>query len=245
MSQLVASDDANPNFIGAHNPDAKLTVQFYSRPVQNMFKTEAAGRPIYEDLDYVKIFTPGNQLNEIDTPARDDHKVRFPLHWARYQNNRSGESGLIGTPINQWALVSAAQAEELKYLKFFTVESVANSSDLQLQSLGMVAGMGGHAFRERAQNFLRGANAEALTHHQETKLKEAHEENERLRLKMEQDKAEANERFDAMQRQIEAMASRGTSEVVSSMKPKRGRPAKVQEASPVGQPFEQEAEAIQ
>jgi hypothetical protein len=44
--------------------------------------------------------------------------------------------------------------EELRALKFYTVESVANAADAQLQRIGMVAGMSPYAFRDAAVRFL-------------------------------------------------------------------------------------------
>ncbi len=81
------------------NPDASLHVVFYSKPVQNMFQTEKEGRPIFRDVDYVRIMLPGDKNNIIDTFASDDHKRRFPLHWAHYQNQRTGGAE-VGTPLS-------------------------------------------------------------------------------------------------------------------------------------------------
>lgn len=150
---MLASDDANPQFLGAHNPDAALVVKFYSRAVHQPFRSTQEGRPIYEDVDYIQIFTPGNQLNIIDTPVRVEHKARFPQQWAHYQAGK-GTGMEVGTPVNQWPFLSAAQAEEFRALKFFTVEQLSNASDLQLQNLGMVGGMNPMMIRDRAKAFL-------------------------------------------------------------------------------------------
>jgi hypothetical protein len=48
-------------------------------------------------------------------------------------------------------LAGAAQAEELRGVKFFTVEQIANASDGQLQSIGMIGGMNAHVMRDRAK----------------------------------------------------------------------------------------------
>lgn len=160
---MIASDDNNPNFVGAHDPDSRLTVKFYKAQIINNFETEKQGHPIFLECDKVKIFLPGNQLNNMDDFVNESHKQRFPKQWAQYLNsNKEGEQ-LIGTPITEWALIGRSVAEELKYLGFKTVESIAQASDSQLQSLGMKAGMQPHAFRERAQRYLSQANHEATT----------------------------------------------------------------------------------
>ena len=148
---LIASDANNPEFQGAHNPDSRLAVKFYSKTVPNKFESEKQGRPIFFDLDYVQIFVPGDNTSVIDQPVREDHKQRFPLQWARYNNNRSENTHEIGTPLTQWPRITPAQAEELRALKFYTVEGIANASDASLQSIGMIAGMAPYAFREHAQ----------------------------------------------------------------------------------------------
>lgn len=185
MSSMIASDDANPDYVGQKNPDASLSVMFYSKPLKNNFESEKQGRPIFDDADMVKIFLPGDDKNVIDTFAREDHKARFPRQWAHYQNKLAGDQRLVGkTPIDQWPRITPAMAEELRAIKFLAVDDVANASDLQIQSLGMIAGMSPHAFRDAARNFLRVAGSEAA----ETKTTEAlaavTAENEAMRAQM-------------------------------------------------------------
>lgn len=168
MSSMLASDLNNPQFVGATNPDSALQVRFHSRPIQNNFETSKQGRPIFNDVDYIEIFTPGNQLNIIDTPVRDEHKFRFPLQWSAYQNAHAGDQREMGTPVSQWPFLSGAQAEELKAIKFFTVESIANASDLQIQSIGMIGGMSPHSLRDRAKAYLQAAAGTAAFEHDAT-----------------------------------------------------------------------------
>ena len=82
MSQMLASDLNNPEFVGASNPDARLSVVFFSKPLKNNFRTEQEGRPIFDDCDMVRIYVPGDDKNIVETFVRDDHKRRFPLQWA-------------------------------------------------------------------------------------------------------------------------------------------------------------------
>jgi len=159
---MIASDDNNPQFVGAHNPDDRLHVRFYVKTLPNAFETEKQGRPIFYEADFVHIHLPGDKNNDIDTFVNDTHKQRFPRQWAHFMNNKKADSEpVIGTPIAEWALVSRSQAEQLRALGFKSVDSIASASDAQLQSIGMIAGMQPYAFRERAQRFLSQANAEA------------------------------------------------------------------------------------
>jgi hypothetical protein len=140
------------------NPaDAVLAVRFYKREVQHEYQTTAQGRPISYMADFVRIEIPGNMLSIIDTFANDSHKQRFPVQWAQYQNEqneRDTPSDVQGTLLKDWPLLTAAQASELRHFKFYTVEQIANASDQQIQSIGMLVGMSPFSFREKAQAFL-------------------------------------------------------------------------------------------
>lgn len=192
---FLASDDQNPDYIGANNPDNRLTAQFRKAAIQNNFRSEQEGRPIFEDILMVRIYVPGDQLNVVDTPVRADHKRRFPLQWAHFQNQMEGDQRLAGkTPIDQWPRLTPAQVEELRYLKFLSVEDVANASDGALGSLGMVGGMSPYAFRENAQRFLTLASNDAAAQKSDTALAEVRNENKALCEQM----AAMNTRLEAM-----------------------------------------------
>jgi len=164
--------------------DSRLAVQFYTRPVQNEFETQRQGRPIFLDCDFVKIFVPGDSLSVIDQPVREDHKTRFPIQWAHYQNKHGGDSKEIGTPLSQWALLTPSQVEELRALKFYTVENVANAADIALQRINMIAGMSPYAFRDRAVRFLKSATEESLANADNERIKALEAENASMKEKL-------------------------------------------------------------
>lgn len=189
---MVASDLNNPEFAGATNPDARLVVRFYSKPVKMNFESEVQGRPIFADVDYVQIFVPGDSTSIHDTPVREDHKARFPLQWAHYMNKHGGDAKEIGTPLAQWPRVTPAQAEELRALKFYTVESVANASDANIQRIGMIAGMSPYKFREHAIRFLQVAADDAGALQADSRVKALEEENAKLQAQMQEILARLN-----------------------------------------------------
>jgi len=203
---MLASDANNPNFVGAHNPDSALVVKFYSKAVHQPFESAKQGRPIYADVDYIMIFTPGNQLNIVDVPARNDHKQRFAQQYAAFKAGQ-GDGSEAGTPVNQWPFLSASQAEEFRAMKFFTVEQLANGSDLQMQSLGMVGGMNPLMIRERARAFLNIAAGNAPAEAQA------------------QENADLREQLANMQKQIQSMISGGIAEP-KAVEPKAEKPKK-------------------
>lgn len=157
---MIASDDANPQFAGATNPDARLYVRFYIKPLENSFQTAKQGRPVFDDTEFVHIEVPGNRLSIIDTIANDSHRQQFPLQYARFKNENAVEQ-TSGLPVEHWTQVTRSQAEMLKALKFRTVEQIAEASDAQIQSVGMVGGMDPMAFRAKAKRFLMAAQGTA------------------------------------------------------------------------------------
>jgi len=186
------------------NADSRLMVRFYSEPVKNEFESIKEGRPIYNDVDMIHISIPGDPTFDSKQVVREDHKARFPRHWAHFQNMHGDDPKLTGTPLTQWALISPSMAEELRALQFKTVESIATASDSQLQSIGMKAGMNAFSFRTRAQNFLKSAQDESIVAQQ-------HEELEKLRQENASIKAETDAKLAQMQEQMaQILAAVGT-----------------------------------
>jgi hypothetical protein len=188
------------------NADSRLQVRFYKRAVKQEQETLDAGRDIYKEFDFVHICVAGDTLTEIDTFALNNHKVRFPIQWAQYQN-RVGEDDqeVVGTPVSEWPLVSKSQAEELRALKFKTVESVAGASDAQLQRMGMAAGMSPYAFRDKARAFLNLATNAAETDKREAEINALKEELAKKELETAKMKAETEAKFAQMQEQMAAV----------------------------------------
>jgi hypothetical protein len=178
--------------------DARLAVQFYKKSLKQDMASDEAGRPIFKEFDFVRIMIPGDNLTEIDTYAQESHKQRFPRQWAHYQNQVANHEDIIGTPIDQWPQVTRSQADELRGLKFHTVESIADCSDQQLQRIGMVAGMSPYNFRLKAKAFLNLATDSAEVAQREAELQALRQENDKI-------KAETDAKLAAMQEQMSAL----------------------------------------
>lgn len=188
------------------NADSRLQVRFYKRPVQQEQESLEAGRPIYKEFDFVHICVAGDTLTEIDTYVLPSHKTRFPIQWANYMNRQgANEPEIIGTPVAEWPLVSKSQAEELRAMKFYTVESIANASDQQLQRLGMAAGMSPFAFRDKARSFLNLATSSAETDKREQEINSLKEELAKKDLETVKMKAETDAKLAQMQDQMAAI----------------------------------------
>jgi hypothetical protein len=183
--------------------DSRLQVRFYKKSVQQEQESIDAGRPIYKDFDFVHICVAGDTLTEIDTYALNSHKQRFPMQWANYMNRVGAhDEEVIGTPLAEWPLVSKSQAEELRAMKFHTVESIANASDQQLQRMGMSAGMSPYAFRDKAKAFLNLATSAAETDKREQEINALKEELAKKELETAKIRQETEAKMALMQEQM-------------------------------------------
>ena len=165
-----------------NNADNRLQVRFYKRPVQQEQESLDAGRPIFKEFDFV------------------------PIQWANYMNRQgANDEEVVGTPVSEWPIVSKSQAEELRALKFHTVEAVAGASDQQIQRMGMAAGMSPYAFRDKAKAFLNLATNAAETDKRETEINFLKEELAKKDQETAKIKAETDAKLALMQDQMAAV----------------------------------------
>lgn len=78
------------------------------------------------EKEKVKIINPGDK-NVIDAYAQDFHRRDF---WQQYKNFRDGKNVIMGTPIDECSFVSSHIATELRYLGCYSLEQLADASDL-------------------------------------------------------------------------------------------------------------------
>jgi len=206
--------------------DARLQVRFYKRPVHQEQESLEAGRPIYKEFDFVHICVAGDTLTEIDTYVLNNHKTRFPIQWANYQNRQgANDQEVVGTPVSEWPVVSKSQAEELRALKFHTVEAIAGASDQQLQRMGMAAGMSPYAFRDKATAFLNLASNAAQTDKRESEINDLKQELAKKEQETAKIKAETDAKLAQMQDQMAAILA-----AVGEKKPRKSKTVATEEA---------------
>jgi hypothetical protein len=130
--------------------DNRLHVTFSRKPILNAMKSTQEGRAIYEERDYITIYTPGSQLSVIEAPVTErDYAKRFGARYKAWLENQ--KEAVIGTPLESWPFMfnKVALVAELKYMNVHTVEQIANLPDVHLQKL-----MGGHELRAKAVEWL-------------------------------------------------------------------------------------------
>lgn len=129
--------------------DAKLVAFFYMGVLQNEHRTSQEGRPMFDDIECIKIIVPGDKNSVIDRPATVADKRRFSKQYEMFRAGKSEDQQVEGTPLTEWPFLSRAQVEELKYLGIRTVEHIADCRD---DIAARVNGM--HALKRNAQVWL-------------------------------------------------------------------------------------------
>lgn len=159
--------------------DKKLFVQFYLRAVVNNFKSSQEGRPIFDEVDYVRIIVPGDKNTVIDTKVTPEYAQRFATQFEKYKKNQS--QAVSGTPLEVWPQMTVGQVAELKAMNVHTVEQLAELPDNLAQRI-----MGSHDLRRRAATFLEAANGEAANTKLAAELAQRDNEIELLKAQMAQ-----------------------------------------------------------
>lgn len=133
--------------------DKRLLVVFFSEPVQNQFKSMEAGRPIFDDIDMIRIHTPGSRDTTVGI-AHQGYQQRFPRQWAQYKQNV--EQTGSGTPLSAVPWLTRARVAELAVFNIKTVEQLAAMPDSAAQRF-----MDHHALKQQAAAFLEAAKGAA------------------------------------------------------------------------------------
>jgi hypothetical protein len=178
MDQMEYNDqDMNDTNVWA--ADSRLWVQFYVRPMKNDFKTEGAGRPIFDEVTFCKIIVPGDKNLIVDTQATAEHVHRFPKQYERFKNGQ--RQAVEGTPLEATTWLTVGQVAEFKALNIFTVEQLADLPDQLAQKF-----MGSFELRRKAQAFLEAAKGEAATSKLAAELDKRDKEIELLKTQMQE-----------------------------------------------------------
>lgn len=125
---------------------------FYHRAVPNAKKSQEQGRPVYEDLIYVRVAPPGERLNVVDRRATEQDKRIWPNQWHQFE--RTGEQIPEGTPIGLLYPEKPAITETLKANGVHTIEQCAELSANAIENVGM----GAQQWVNQAQKYIAAAN---------------------------------------------------------------------------------------
>ena len=155
--------------------DKGLLVKFYLKPLQSKEKSEAEGRPVFVETEYIDIKVPGNRGAGAVRKATNADKQRFAEHYARFKQRVDGEQD-EGLPLTEWPAVTRSQAEELAFFHIKTVEQLANMADGQAGKF-----MGMYQLREKAKKYLEHSKSAFTLWETEQKFEDLRKENADLR----------------------------------------------------------------
>lgn len=133
--------------------DDKLIARFYMGTIRNDGKSILAGRPVYDDIEKIRILKPGER-DYLDRGATDGYRQRFSKQYAAFKSGE--EEKVSGTPLSLWPVIRASQVAELAHFHVRTVEQLAEMPDIHLQKF-----MGGNGLREAARDFVKLAVSQA------------------------------------------------------------------------------------
>src|SRR5262252_50414 len=97
--------------IDQKNPKPAIP-RFHTEAVKMEFASAQAGRPIYEEREFVDIVIPGDRRSSIHEPVNEEHRARWPREYEAFKAGR--EAPLEGTPLSAWpsARMTRARVEE-------------------------------------------------------------------------------------------------------------------------------------
>jgi hypothetical protein len=125
-------------------------VKFFYAINQNQAKSEAAGRPVFDEIPSISIQYAG--MDETVRKVEPKDIQAYPEEWKAFQEgNEPVQSGL---PLVEWPMVTGSVVKELQYLGFKTVEQLAAANDDVRRRLGPLGNL-----IKKAQDYLDAATA--------------------------------------------------------------------------------------
>lgn len=107
--------------------DAKLYKQFSMAPVEDVLESQAKGRKIFRDAEFVTIMIPGDRGNRVVQEVDDLIRQRFPREYAAFKAGIKEQ--ISGTPLDMLPGMVASRAAEYAYIGIRTIEMLADASD--------------------------------------------------------------------------------------------------------------------
>jgi hypothetical protein len=170
-------DPSTQHADAAYGPDAHgVLAIFYNRVVENTAETKIQGRPVFENVPYVKIMVPGDAYTVISEVMNDGHRDRWPQLSVAFDAKQTGLQS--GTPIEEMSILTRVEVATLRAIGIVSVEMLAAYPDTKLSMMGVQRGM-----RDRAQEWLKGAPQ--VEQELRRKLGEAENENKALKAQVE------------------------------------------------------------
>jgi hypothetical protein len=145
-----------------------LHIEFFVEAEENPALTREAGRPIFEDREFIRIRIVGDPKSSLiapahSSPSRDPqtgmavtYAEKYPEHY-RYFKANLDQQAAAGTPLTEVPWLTAAKRAELKALNILTVEGLAGLDGTMLGRIGM----GARELKNKAEAWLNSAAGSA------------------------------------------------------------------------------------
>lgn len=184
--------DAAPPPMQQRGP--KPLLRFFTEPVELPGKSAEAGRPIFEERDFVGITNPGSR-DEVIRRAEDKAKQDEYVAWAYRKWKATQQQPVDGTPLETVPFLTKAHVMELKAINVPTLEHLAEVAEPAMQRM-----MGLRDLKKKAQAYLAAAKDGAVV----TKLQHELEQRDNKIAIMEKQMADMSARFDELARKVQA-----------------------------------------
>ena len=113
------------------NQNKDMTARFYDRSVKTE-RIDENGLPVFKDVCFVEIRVK-DSYDVYDQPATEEKKQRFATEYSRYLVGKKQVEN--GSPLEQFAFLTAAEIDSLKYRGIFTVEALAELDEQKARDL--------------------------------------------------------------------------------------------------------------
>jgi hypothetical protein len=136
--------------------DERLYVQFFLDAVEDQEATEREGRPIFKNVEFIRIIPPANEMSsgeERITIAGEQYKKRFAHDYKLFKATQA--EVVDGTPIKTWPAVSIAQVKELQAHGIQTIEQLTELEGKELRLNPWL-----QPFKEKADAWINSINSQ-------------------------------------------------------------------------------------
>lgn len=146
---------------------SQVHVEFFADAVEDKSVSTKKGRPVFKDVEKVRILFPGDTKRVLVAYATElcmkgedgewmDYRSAYPDHYAMFKKTH-GKSSVAGTPLSEATFLTMAQRKMLSAQNVMTVEQLASLDGPQLRTLGMNA----RKLKDQATAYLESANTSA------------------------------------------------------------------------------------
>ena len=142
--------------MASYGSDLKLMVTFTREPFLMGYESEKAGKPVYQDRDYITIVQPGAKSDSKRAVKLDSDQhgpsdpERFPRQWAAFKNQTHQVAD--GLPLENWPPIgmSPAAVKGFKAADIHTVQQLAGLPDA---AIGGIPVMDARKWRDLAVKY--------------------------------------------------------------------------------------------